>query len=204
MGNFIRTITCDTDSVRAIRDGYQTCIRTIAGTTLYDIYPCTHTAGDIVGIKESWDWEPCATCPATEIDDCVACDVISAESYGRGKFLYEATSNAKRNWRKAADIPKEAIRTYIRITSVRMEPLQNITEQDALREGYSDASKHALGRSARDNFRVDWDNHMTEPAYGWDANPLVYVLDFELYDKPVPTSELTNEKSDIKFNCDGL
>lgn len=76
-------------------------------------------------------------------------------------------------------MPQEAARIFLRVTGVRVERLQKITYDEAIREGAD------RGR-ALNNFEWIW-NHTIKPAdlsaYGWDANPWVWVFDFERISK---------------------
>jgi len=57
----------------------------------------------------------------------------------------------------------------VRCTSLRVEPIQDITEDDARREGTS-------GRRA---FETVWRDLYPSGWKSWDANPLVVVVEFE-------------------------
>lgn len=69
------------------------------------------------------------------------------------------------------------------MTNVRVERLQDITEDSALAEG---AQTTATFQSACHVFRDIWDSTL-KPAdrdiYGWAANPWVWVIDFERIDR---------------------
>lgn len=82
-------------------------------------------------------------------------------------------------------MPREACRLFLKVTDVRAERLQDITEQDAIAEGIS---LHKYGY--RDY--LDWDSHHTDPKESfrslwisingkdsWDQNPWVWVYQFE-------------------------
>ena len=109
-------------------------------------------------------------------------------------------------WRPSIHMPKEAARIFLRVKDVRMERLHDITEEDAKAEGikmvteWPDAGyfdykgKHEDGRvwsSARECFRWGlWNSTIKPadlPAYGWDANPWVWVIEFEKISKEETT-----------------
>lgn len=87
-------------------------------------------------------------------------------------------------------MPRWASRILLEITGVRVERLQDISEDDAWAEGieaidgaldndaiYAMAKK--IGRSYEDaapTFAVLWDS--LYPACGWDVNPWVWVIEF--------------------------
>ena len=76
-----------------------------------------------------------------------------------------------------------------------MERLQDITEEGASTEGaidnrgfiHSYDNEYANMHTARENFAEIWDNTVKKSdidRYGWDANPYVWVIEFEVCDKP--------------------
>ena len=84
-------------------------------------------------------------------------------------------------------MPREAARIFLRVESVRVERLQNVTDEQAKKEG----AEEWLVASTRDwdknpdyilSFRYIW-NHTVKKEYralyGWDANPWVWVIEFE-------------------------
>ena len=62
-----------------------------------------------------------------------------------------------------------------------VERLQDITDNEAEAEGFTDYTSTALG------FAYTWDNTIKKSdldRYGWDANPYVFVIEFVKIDKP--------------------
>jgi hypothetical protein len=86
-------------------------------------------------------------------------------------------------WKPSIHMPKEAARIFLKITDVRVERLQDITEEDAITEGMS---KTLVGGvvfiSAKGNFHVLWDSLNIKRGYGWEDNPWVWVIEFERVD----------------------
>lgn len=75
----------------------------------------------------------------------------------------------------------------IRITDVRVERMQDISDQDCLREGVQEAGLHSyyvhsqndiLGLSAKGVFSILIDKISENGT--WDSNPWVFVYEFEL------------------------
>jgi len=64
----------------------------------------------------------------------------------------------------------------IRITGIRLERVQDITEEAALAEGCLGVPHY---QAARDEFIVLWSMIHTKHGERWDDNPLVWVLTFE-------------------------
>ena len=95
-------------------------------------------------------------------------------------------------WKPSIHMPKEAARIFLRVKEVRVERLQGITETQALMEGcymYRTKCEIQPGRSgtAIEDFHRVWDSTIKRSElekYGWDANPWVWVIEFERCEKP--------------------
>lgn len=97
------------------------------------------------------------------------------------------------NWRPSIHMPRWASRITLEITGVRVERVQEISEEDAAAEGAftlderlkQDAARTCLaeGREScgpRDYFRELWGSINGErPGCSWDANPWVWVIEFQ-------------------------
>jgi len=87
-------------------------------------------------------------------------------------------------WRKLPSIfmPRWASRLTLRITSIRVERVQDITEEDAWAEGFPDpdGTNRGYPDRARYWFHALWDSINAERGFGWDANPWVWVVGFEV------------------------
>lgn len=111
-------------------------------------------------------------------------------------------------WKPSIQMPKEAARLFLRVTDVRIERLQDITTDQAIKEGAWTMEnacpfsiKHALHETARTHaiaaFAYLWDSIIKKPElsiYGWDANPWVWVYEFEVISKEEAMKE--SEKND--------
>ncbi len=85
-------------------------------------------------------------------------------------------------WRPSIHMPREAARLFLRVTDVRVERLQDINldppgpKNQVVREGLRYLS----------DFIAVWDRTI-KPAdlhlYGWEANPWVWVIEFERISK---------------------
>ena len=85
------------------------------------------------------------------------------------------------HWHPSIHMPKEAARIWLKVTDVRVERLQDMTDDDAEAEGCFDYTSTALG------FPDVWDSTIKKSdldSYGWDANPWVWVIEFERCEKP--------------------
>lgn len=82
-------------------------------------------------------------------------------------------------WRPSIHMPKEAARIFLKVTDVRVERLQDITEEQAEKEGVKAyGQNNCSGTSARIAFAELWDS-ISETEFEWRANPWVWVIDFE-------------------------
>lgn len=102
------------------------------------------------------------------------------------------------NWHPSIHMPKETARIFLRVKDVRAERLQDIAEEQAEKEGCSAGRFPAYGPSdgffeapeewdAIEDFQRVW-NETIKPndydVHGWDANPWVWVIEFERCEKP--------------------
>lgn len=89
------------------------------------------------------------------------------------------------SWRPSIFMPKEAARIFLRVTNVRTERVQDMSANDALAEGMK--GEYVVGGSfcpEIGEFKALWDNLNAKRGYKWDANPWVWVYEFEQIEKP--------------------
>lgn len=112
-----------------------------------------------------------------------------------GKYLYKSMGDTPEKWKPAIFMPKEAARIWLRITGIRVERVQDISEQDAVSEGiYRDPgagnSEMMVYRSYVTasntvypyiSFKTLWQSINGQES--WDANPWVWVIEFEVISK---------------------
>lgn len=105
-----------------------------------------------------------------------------------------ATSTRIR-WHPSIHMPKEAARIWLKVTDVRVERLQDITDDGAKAEGATDnrgfihspENEYDRIHTAREHFIEIWGSTIKKSdldRYGWDANPWVWVIEFERCEKP--------------------
>ena len=93
-------------------------------------------------------------------------------------------------WKPSIHMPKEAARIFLRVTNVRVERLQDITVEDALAEGmdkYIRLNGELDENSIITSFIGIWNSTIKKSdldRYGWNANPWVWVIEFERCEKP--------------------
>lgn len=85
-------------------------------------------------------------------------------------------------------MPKEAARIWLKVTEVRAEHLQDITEEQAISEGiFIDKYNLDCGYDYVSEFAFLWNSTIKKSdldVYGWLANPYVWVIEFERCEKP--------------------
>lgn len=72
-------------------------------------------------------------------------------------------------------MPRWVSRVLLEITNVRVERLQDISNDDALAEGIN---RPIDARYPVDEFRALWDSINAARGFGWDVNPWVWVVEF--------------------------
>ena len=77
-------------------------------------------------------------------------------------------------WRPSIHMPKWAARAWGRIVSVRPERVQDITEADAMREGFNSVAA----------FRTTWDDCYARRGLGWAAGPWVWRIEWGRIERP--------------------
>jgi len=109
------------------------------------------------------------------------------EGAGTLPFWYLADSDQhsiiqQGKWRPSIFMPRWASRITLEITEVRVERVQEITEEDAEKEGVSWSSVSSGENpeiiSAVENFATLWDSLNAKRGYGWEVNPWVWVISF--------------------------
>lgn len=91
-------------------------------------------------------------------------------------------------WKPSIHMSKEAARIWLKVTDVRVERLQEIASEQISREGVEVEYPHVLnGEEKRYAFSTLWNSTIKKTdldRYGWDANPFVWVIEFERCEKP--------------------
>lgn len=141
--------------------------------------------GDILYVRETWQY-------LYELDGNE--QIIE----GTGKYYYAATDTIPFDtyvdasgvthehvpWHPSIHMPKEAARIWLKVTNVRVERLQEITPQGAWKEGARCSCLHPVPDCAGNKtaFVNIWNSTIRKSdidRYGWDANPWVWVIEFE-------------------------
>lgn len=205
----IKPILFNTEMVRAILDGRKTCTRRVAknvpdhthriepvyenGRFQFDCFyssyvaaldadadfcmPCfpPYQRGDILYVRETW-------CKGSWMNE-------------KERYYYKADDNDFHCvWHPSIHMPKEAARIWLKVKDVRVERLHDITGKSVLREGINShvhPDADYFDGNQREVFAELWDSTIKKSdidRYGWDANPWVWVIEFERYE-PMETPE---------------
>jgi hypothetical protein len=136
----------------------------IRGQGCPGIYP-KYERGEIVYLKEPYiliKKYPCA------VDENSI--ILKAE------YKYDKQTHVQKiiPWKNKLFMPEKYARYFIRILNVRVERLQEITEEDAISEG---VFIHPVYPSPRMEFASLWDK--INQKNNWNTNPWVWVIEFE-------------------------
>ena len=190
-----RPIIFSAPMVRAILDGRKTQTRRVVTQIKpfdpcdegLDVYAWTHIEqwpyriGQILWVRETWQ-------SAAAMNQCHV-----ADDY----YVYRATDPDWETmegwkWRPSIYMPREASRILLEITGVRVERVQDISEDDAWSEGikrlgpggtYHASYDDELGSynfpMAREAYKELWDSINVKRGYGWGENPWVWEIEFK-------------------------
>lgn len=98
-----------------------------------------------------------------------------------GKAWYAATcgNESHERWKPSIYMPRWASRIQLRVTDVRVERVQEISEMDALAEGIElDGNETPFSQ-----FVSLWDSINASRGFGWVVNPWVWVVEFNRTEK---------------------
>lgn len=142
------------------------------GFSILDSFKCPYgQPGDALWVRETW--QPSASGAYVHFK----ADIIGVDA-GKG-------------WKPSIHMPKDACRIFLRITNVRVERLQEISEKDAIGEGieksefgfknydkrYPVSDYMGGGNEAYRSFKSLWTSINGEQS--WNDNPWVWVIEFE-------------------------
>lgn len=193
----IKPILFNAEMVRAILDGRKSCTRRAVKTRrkgACGFYVTKSLDGSFTGIYEYDEDERMfenSMKPPYQPGDLMYVRETWGEGYTEGTYIYKADDKlaelstfektSRRLYHPSIHMPKEAARIWLKVTDVRVERLQDMTDDDAEAEGCFDYTSTALG------FFDVWDSTIKKSdrdRYGWAANPWVWVIEFERCEKP--------------------
>lgn len=95
-------------------------------------------------------------------------------------------------WKPSIHMPKSAARIWLKITNIKVERLQDISEEDAMNEGveyeWYDQSRNIKIEAAKSLFKKLW--QVINGRESWEANPWVWAIEFEVISTTGKPSEL--------------
>lgn len=94
-------------------------------------------------------------------------------------YQYRATQIAPNfiKWKPSIFMPRSASRITLKITGIRVERLQDISEPDIMQEAPPDFWNHPNGPEGA--FIDLWDSTNKDRGFGWGINPWVWVISFK-------------------------
>lgn len=106
-------------------------------------------------------------------------DLKYGKGYHTGSVIYRADGEMRwcndfeeeiSAWKPSIHMPRWASRFTLKVTDVRIERVKEITPQGAKDEGFNDWT----------GFAFTWSSIYLDRGLGWDDNPYVWVIEFEL------------------------
>lgn len=203
-----KPILFNTEMVRAILDGWKTQTRRImkrqppeGEKVEYNEYynmllihnvPAWHgpyEVGDMLWVRETW--KSATGDPAG--GGYALFDTYVYKADGKAKDDYPVDElMVEDRWHPSIHMPRKAARIFLRVKDVRAEKLQSITQEDVKKEGVKPALvrngdlpftwENTLNASRVLEFIRLWNSTIKSKdrsLYGWNANPWVWVVEFE-------------------------
>lgn len=158
-------------------------------------------AGDVLWVRETW-------APFCINKNTCRNALLSHDCYCYKAGPDDCVNEHGCNWHPSIHMPKEAARIFLRVTGVRTERLHDMTDRDAEKEGIGNLYLEDVGFGDKDygcmeylegkggytglqveQFAHLWDSTVKKadlPVYGWEANPWVWVIEFELAEQQTP------------------
>lgn len=147
----------------------------------YRLRHCPYQVGQLLWVRESWHPALYGSVPAvcyrdgTEFllvnDEAVRCYDLAVKGF---------------HWRNPLFMPRWASRITLEIVEVRVQRLQDISEEDAIAEGMpkSDGNPGEMGPTTYvvepvHEYMHAWDSLNAKKGYPWASNPWVWCLSFK-------------------------
>ena len=201
-----RPILFNTEMVQAILEGRKTVTRRIIkptplGMTYENGCPARRPPvepGDTLWVRETWKQATTGTAGPGLIDLFL---------YKADEPQDTTGMMVEDRWHPSIHMPRRAARIFLKVTAVRTERLQDITMDEIRKEGLVPSCAMCHFNAAQKTgeiectkgvvtsadcglenlfpdlgFRGLWNSTIKEadlPRYGWDANPWVWVIEFE-------------------------
>lgn len=168
---------------------------------------CLICPGDILYVRETWQcwrahrYEATADIRFRAGGDDVRLQFANGNTDSINRLDYDTFVHKwfshNGEWKPSLFMPKEAARIWLKVTDVRVERLQEITSEQIGREGVEVEYPHVLnGEEKRYAFSTLWNSTIKKSDFGqhgWDANPWVWVIEFERCEKPAESPYAWND-----------
>lgn len=185
-----------------------TTIRNPDGTTTHKILACIekeppYRPGDILYVRETFKIDYLSNIPGSGRIHYKADDTYSDFTFAPERYEMMRRAQLKPGWRPNENMPREAARIFLRLTGVKVQRVQDITDEEARKEGCK----------GREDFHRVWNDCYAKPrpvkidgvidhyeSYPWEdiqgtrtyrgrhwyviGNPWVWVIGFERCEKP--------------------
>jgi hypothetical protein len=185
-----RPILFNTEMVRAVLDGRKTQTRRLVkGLPLAEPW-FTVEDGRPMMCDENGEWYPAERFSTVQPGDIL----WVRETWNGGRlfgqkgngYAYAADYKGQSafGWRPSIHMPKEAARLFLLVKDVRMERLQDMKMSDIKAEGVvpSNVTGGHWQQWQQEYMKPVWDGTIKKTdlrRFGWDANPWVWVIEFE-------------------------
>lgn len=187
----IKPILFNTEMVRAILNGIKTCTRRKIPMDIVNFCDIDHD-GELLSYENSYgDFiNPEKLCRYQPGDI-----LYVRETWKKALNGYYYYEDWQRNdiaditkWKPSIHMPKEAARIWLKVKDVRVERLQDIDIDGIRNEGLSSAAVHCGDMEiALKEWAILWNSTIKKSdldRYGWNANPYVWVIEFERCEEP--------------------
>lgn len=145
--------------------------------------------GDVMWVRETW-------AETTDLfgefpEYLYRADFLKAQLKWENDGEYEIATDFPdcAKWHPSIHMPNEAARIFLKVTDIRVERLREITEEQAILEGancITTPNIPGVGKTYTQGFGELWNTTIKKQdidTYGWDANPWVWVIEFERISK---------------------
>ena len=178
-----KPILFNTGMVKAILDGRKTQTRRLCkgqpqdGTTSPEKigYKPPVQPGDVIWVRETWD---------RYLDSGTGKAVYIYRTHDRNRRILEDVGGYQIKWRPSIHMPREACRLFLKVKDMRCERLHDMKMSDIQAEGVVPPTVNGgqWQQWQQDYMKPVWDSTIKKadlPHYGWNANPWVWVIEFE-------------------------
>lgn len=200
-----RPILFNGEMVKAILEGRKTQTRRVIKLRIHEVGKISQITVDEIGVWQGKNPMSLMSCPYGKPGDrlwvretfaYVSCGENDKGAIKKGengiypigeydwdfyKIRYAATEDNcdwEGGWKPSIYIPRWASRINLEITDVRVERVQDISEEDAQSEGV-EFEENSPSYEYSGLFAHLWNSINQKRGYGWDKNPWVWVIEFK-------------------------